>query len=514
MSTKLLAQREATKDDRKAIFAMLLMHVENGELKKGSFVKAGEVFGAHPDTISRIWRATLANMTEHLSNQEEAEMLLLLDSLSLPLSAFPDSVFENKKSQCGRKRKYDRAALAEKTANLPLNERSTLRNHAAALGVSLKTSWNLLNEKDSAFKVVSSTIKPSLTDLNKDERLFYCLTFIDPRSVTTRNSADWQFREMFDEVHVDEKWFYLTKVARRYIMAADEEDPQRSTRHKSHIEKVMFLCAQARPKHDTTTNKMWDGKLGIWPIGEYTKAQRTSKKFKKGDMKWKNKNVDSAVYLDLMRDVVRQIASQWPRTQWNNPLFKVRIQQDGAKAHTSEKFMTEWRHMLDELVSDGVLPHSSKVILDTQPANSPDLNINDLGLFNALQAAYYKTAPRDPVDLIDCVKKAHAEYPAKKINHLWLTLQLCMNKIIENKGCNHYDIPHINKAKLEKQGRLPTCVEVTPFAAGFLETMYVGDIPTTEADNFEEDIDSEPLPPRLTGAQIDDLATEEEDKEN
>jgi hypothetical protein len=90
-----------------------------------------------------------------------------------------------------------------------------------------------------------------------------------------------------------------------------------------------------------------------------------------------------------------------------------------------------------------------------------------------------------------------------------------MNAIIENKGCNHYQIPHMNKTKLEKEeGSLPTCVEVTPFAAGFLETMYAGDEGTTEADNFEEDIDTEPLPPCLTRVQIEDLATEEENKEN
>jgi hypothetical protein len=310
-------KREATLVDRKAIFAMLLVHVQDGELKRGSFVRVADAFGMSDDTVRRIWRTTLSNMQAHLASQPHVETQLLLDSLSLPLNRFPDHVFDsNKKANCGRKRILDRQVLAERTANLPLNERSTHRNHAAALGISLKSSWNLLNEKNPALKVVTSDIKPALTDKNKKERLIYCFSFVDPRAVTTRNRRDeWQFREMFDEVHIDEKWFYLTMKVRRYIMAANETLPHRTVSHKSHIEKVMFLCAQARPRHDTAANCQWDGKIGIWPVGDRVRAQRRSSKHKRGDWKWKNKNVDSEVYLEMMRDVVISIATKWPRGQ-------------------------------------------------------------------------------------------------------------------------------------------------------------------------------------------------------
>jgi hypothetical protein len=190
-------------------------------------------------------------------------------------------------------------------------------------------------------------------------------------------------------------------------------------------------------------------------------------------------------------------------------LFKVRIQQDGAKAHTSKAFMEGWYMMLEDLVWEGVLPHRGKVVLDTQPPNSPDLNINDLGLFNALQAAYYKSAPSTSLELIDCVEQAYREYPWKKINYLWLTLQTVMNQVIENCGGNDYKIPHLNKAKLDREGNLPTCVEVTPFAAGILETMEQDDdMPTVPEDVFEEDIDHEPLPARITRARLEGLLEE------
>ena len=56
-----------------------------------------------------------------------------------------------------------------------------------------------------------------------------------------------------------------------------------------------------------------------------------------------------------------------------------------------------------------------QVVLDTQPPNSPDLNINDLGLFVALQAVYERSSPKDGVELVAKVKEAHQKYPAERI---------------------------------------------------------------------------------------------------
>ena len=69
--------------------------------------------------------------------------------------------------------------------------------------------------------------------------------------------------------------------------------------------------------------------------------------------------------------------------------------------------MSDWHCMLEGLVHEGILPHKDKVKLDTQPANSPDLNINDLGLFAALQAHYERSAHKDKLELVEKVKEAH-----------------------------------------------------------------------------------------------------------
>ena len=105
---------------------------------------------------------------------------------------------------------------------------------------------------------------------------------------------------------------------------------------------------------------------------------------------------------------------------------------------------------------------ADKIELFQQPSQSPDLNICDLGLFNAIQSVYQKEAPRDSFDIIDCVQKAYDEYPVNKINRLWLSHQSVMNQIFETNGNNDFEAEHMNKERLERLGQLPVVLDVVP----------------------------------------------------
>ena len=127
------------------------------------------------------------------------------------------------------------------------------------------------------------------------------------------------FKDFFDRIDIDEKWFFLTRAKETYILIADDEDsdgeeePNRRVRHKSHITKVMFLCAQARPRWDTTRNRMWDGKIRIWPIGHWEAAQRRSTKQDAGVPVWRDETVTKDKYRKLLLEkVVPAIAEKWP----------------------------------------------------------------------------------------------------------------------------------------------------------------------------------------------------------
>jgi hypothetical protein len=114
------------------------------------------------------------------------------------------------------------------------------------------------------------------------------------------------------------------------------------------------------------------------------------------------------------------------------------VQQDGAGGHCSHN---------DEYLNDMIeeLGLTGKVQFYTQPANPPDLNILDLGLFNTLQTSYYEFAPKNSVEYIKCV------YPHEMINRIFITIQTVYNQVIEDHGSNNYNIPQLNRNLLEKE---------------------------------------------------------------
>ena len=89
--------------------------------------------------------------------------------------------------------------------------------------------------------------------------------------------------------------------------------------------------------------------------------------------------------------------------------MSITIQQDGSKAHFVVKndvcMDAAWNETLREYGLE------NKINVITQPANSPDLNVNDLGFFNSLQSYYWKENPKNAMQLIAMVRKVFDLYP-------------------------------------------------------------------------------------------------------
>jgi len=134
-----------------------------------------------------------------------------------------------------------------------------------------------------------------------------------------------------DEVHVDEKWFYIIELMGKYYLLPEEEEPLRQAKSKRYILKVMFLCAIARPRWDPHKKQWWDGKIGMWPFTYTEAAKRKSKNCPKGTIVTKViTSVGTKEYRDvIVEQVVPAIKEKWPRSASK----RVRIQQDGAKVH-------------------------------------------------------------------------------------------------------------------------------------------------------------------------------------
>jgi hypothetical protein len=53
------------------------------------------------------------------------------------------------------------------------------------------------------------------------------------------------------------------------------------------------------------------------------------------------------------------------------------------------------------------------------------------------------------------MNQAYDDYSPRKANRIFLTLHGCMMEVMKVGGENNYDIPHIRKEMLERQGCFP-----------------------------------------------------------
>ncbi|CAN0301343.1 unnamed protein product, partial [Discosporangium mesarthrocarpum] len=164
-------------------------------------------------------------------------------------------------------------------------------------------------------------VKPVLSDKQKRDRVGFALSHVHGKVVVD---------DMYDWVHADDKWFYVTKDGRGIYLHPEEDAPKPPrAQNKRFITKMMFLAAVARPR--MISDGVWfDGKIGIWPIADTVAAMRSCKNSKKGIMMLKPATVNAKRYKELMIDkVITAIKARKPRP----PGHTIFVQQDGAKAH-------------------------------------------------------------------------------------------------------------------------------------------------------------------------------------
>ena len=164
------------------------------------------------------------------------------------------------------------------------------------------------------------------------------------------------------------------KKNENYYFLPYEDDPMRTCKNKNFIEKVMFLVALARLRFDAQGNAIFFGKIGVFPFVVQEPAKRNSVNRVAGTLETKPLTL---VRREVMRSyliekVLPAIKAKWPREDLGNPIF---IQQDNARTHNDH----DDAEFCLEANKDGF-----NIRLTCQPANSLDLNVLDLGFFNAI----------------------------------------------------------------------------------------------------------------------------------
>jgi hypothetical protein len=406
---------------------------------------------------------------------------------------------ESNKKNSGPKQKYNREEIASEIKLIPFAKRGTIRNVARALGLPKSTVHRIAKDKRSPDVIFphANAIKPRLTEENRMARLLYAINHLQLNHVDqvlfnndTMDPGKFGYYDgFFDVVHIDEKWFFVSRAKQRIYLTKDEIGPHRTVSHKSHIEKVMFLSAVARPRYDEHGVCVFDGKIGIWPFVKQAAAQRASANRPRGTMVTTCVTVTKAVYTAMIiNNVIPAIREKWPDD--NKTVY---IQHDNAKTH----FKADDAAFLEAGAAMGW-----NITLTPQPPNSPDTNINDLSFFRALQSCQWgsvEEAKDDKDSLIAAVKAAYEDFDHKKINRSFLTLATCLEEIIQSHGDNRYKIPHIGKERLERLGQLPVRIEASELsieiASDFLDAQEGSELDDyesgSELDDYEPDYSNE-----------------------
>ena len=113
--------------------------------------------------------------------------------------------------------------------------------------------------------------------------------------------------------------------------------------------------------------------------------------------------------------------------------------------------------MNDEQLQLAIAQTGLDIRITHLPSNSPDMNVLDLVFFFAsLQLLTQIRVSRNIYKLIQTVEKEYAEYNPTTLRRVFLTLQSCMIEVLKDNGGNRYKVSHMNKARLEALGILPS----------------------------------------------------------
>ncbi|XP_074293213.1 uncharacterized protein LOC141620174 [Silene latifolia] len=325
--------------ERSKIIESILQNSKNGKPGYGVMKKLAAQFSVGRKTITDLW---------NIAKEQRKN--------SIPVNV------NNKKKGSHKKRRV--LLDEEKLVSIDLLQRSTQETLAENLGVSQATvsRWVAAKEINSH----TNALKPGLTDKNKLARKLFSLSHLQYHELTKRVI----FKDQSNIVHIDEKWFYISKPTTRFYLGKNEVPPHRTVQSKHFIQKVMFMCAVTRPKYGPNGEVVFDGKLGIWPFVQTVPAKRNSKNRVAGTLE--TKNIES-INKQVTKDMVINCVLPAIKAKWPSDLRKhVIIQQDNARPH----FTNNDPDFKKAATTDGW-----NIEMTYQPPNSPDLNVLDLGFF-------------------------------------------------------------------------------------------------------------------------------------
>lgn len=162
------------------------------KLGKSTIREVSNLYLMHIRTVQRIWK----------------------QAKDTPAGVLVD-VSQRRKNRCGRKKiPID----IQRIIDTPLHRRTILCTLAETLGISYVT----------LYKRVKYNIE------NKVVWLRFCLSMLDPHSL----NHEPKFIDMYNIVHNDEKWFYMTKRKENHYLFPKKKTPYGHAKERTSLEKL------------------------------------------------------------------------------------------------------------------------------------------------------------------------------------------------------------------------------------------------------------------------------------
>ncbi|XP_074287884.1 uncharacterized protein LOC141613048 [Silene latifolia] len=240
--------------ERAKIIQILLLKCINGKPVRGTMLEVAQQYG--------VTRKAITNLRNEAKQQRDARELINVNSKLKGREGTNKVIFDTAKFK-----------------SIHYKLRTTQKRVVAAMAVSQSTVCRWVKSK--VIRSHTNAIKPSLTDKNKLARLIFGLSKLYYDDMLSKI----MFKDQSNVIHIDEKWFYITK----------------------------------------------DG--GIWPFVSLEPAQRNSKNRVAGTIE--TKPIDS-ITKQVVKNMMLGVVLPEIKRKWSaNASKTIFIQQDNARPHIS-----------------------------------------------------------------------------------------------------------------------------------------------------------------------------------
>ncbi|MEZ0498453.1 hypothetical protein [Sphingomonas sp. IW22] len=263
--------------------------------------------------------------------------------------------------------------------------------------------------KEEGMRLISRRTCPLLSDDQKLKRLKWC---------RQNRHNQWD-----GHVDIDEKWFDLFPFHKeRY----HDGSPRRKQPllSKGNPPKIMILTAIAKPDLE----KGFNGLIGIWRIQKNVEAQRSSKNHCKGDSYKIDCTLTADYFYDLMTTGVMPMICKKMQSFQN-----VTVQMDNARPHIGKNNVELFNDF-----GDSLFPCITTI---NQPAQSPDLNANDIGFFTSLNKRVLRNKCTNVDKLWFALEENFWSTKPATLTSIFKSKSRIVTEIIKQKGLN-VNVPH------------------------------------------------------------------------